>query len=281
MFRKRLRRFSRSLAVFPSLGYAAIYLSFIPLFALIYTKLPHQFYHNTVQYEKAMEDFKKRLPTMLKDELKRDFVERNGSNLLAKGANRYDINYINITITSIRPETNDIKFIFAYGLTPPADKEPKVLSDYRMVLGEIEMHVNTGLHLMRSDGTMKAEICYGLYPQPGFLLFEHFEEMFPKNVSPSVVTQSEGGHILFVTKAFDDSLSDYLNGLRGFPTGTTIDYWRMFYLSAMTITTVGYGDIVPITPLTRALVAVQAICGIIIIGLFLNALAYEANSKDD
>jgi len=47
----------------------------------------------------------------------------------------------------------------------------------------------------------------------------------------------------------------------------------MFYLSAMTATTVGYGDIVPVTRQARLLVAFEAILEIVIVGLFLNSLA--------
>jgi len=43
----------------------------------------------------------------------------------------------------------------------------------------------------------------------------------------------------------------------------------------MTITTVGYGDIVPITRQARMLLALEAILGIVLIGLFLNALAHQ------
>ncbi len=49
-------------------------------------------------------------------------------------------------------------------------------------------------------------------------------------------------------------------------------FWRMFYFSAVTITTLGYGDIVPISDLARLLVAAESILGIILIGLFFNAL---------
>ena len=66
----------------------------------------------------------------------------------------------------------------------------------------------------------------------------------------------------------------------GRSTGRTRDTFarRTLYLSAVTITTVGYGDIVPLTDLARAAVATEAITGIILIGLFLNALAYERDN---
>jgi len=51
---------------------------------------------------------------------------------------------------------------------------------------------------------------------------------------------------------------------------------RMFYFSASTVTTLGIGDIQPITPLARTLVTLEAIFGLVFIGLFLNALAQRA-----
>lgn len=47
------------------------------------------------------------------------------------------------------------------------------------------------------------------------------------------------------------------------------------YFSTITITTLGYGDFAPITDLGKILTASESIFGIIIIGLFLNALSRE------
>lgn len=50
-------------------------------------------------------------------------------------------------------------------------------------------------------------------------------------------------------------------------------FTRMTYFSAVTITTLGFGDIAPISDKARWAVALESILGIIFIGLFLNALA--------
>lgn len=50
-------------------------------------------------------------------------------------------------------------------------------------------------------------------------------------------------------------------------------YLRMTYFSVVTITTLGYGDISPISNTARVLVALESIAGLVLIGLFLNALA--------
>ncbi len=60
------------------------------------------------------------------------------------------------------------------------------------------------------------------------------------------------------------------NGAAGYGTHSI---WRMLYFSAMTATTVGYGDIVPLTDVARALAGGEAVFGVILIGLFVNATA--------
>ena len=45
---------------------------------------------------------------------------------------------------------------------------------------------------------------------------------------------------------------------------------RMFYLSMVTITTLGFGDIVPLTNTTRMLIGLESTIGVIILGWFAN-----------
>ncbi len=61
----------------------------------------------------------------------------------------------------------------------------------------------------------------------------------------------------------------------GRDSGTAGTFWRMLYLSAVTITTLGYGDIAPIAGISRALVGFQSVLGIVLMGLFLNALSRD------
>lgn len=53
------------------------------------------------------------------------------------------------------------------------------------------------------------------------------------------------------------------------------DLSSCFYFSAVTITTLGYGDILPSNIPTRLLVIVEASLGVILAGLFLNSLAHK------
>ena len=68
-------------------------------------------------------------------------------------------------------------------------------------------------------------------------------------------------------------IASCLDGYGGDPTAFSDSYWRMLYFSVVVITTVGFGDIVPMTGAARALVAVEAIVGLLLVGLFLNSIA--------
>jgi Ion channel len=47
---------------------------------------------------------------------------------------------------------------------------------------------------------------------------------------------------------------------------------RMLYFSAIVATTVGFGDIVPLTTEARILTALEAVLGVLFAGLFLNSI---------
>jgi len=77
-------------------------------------------------------------------------------------------------------------------------------------------------------------------------------------------------------KTLSDLLRVSVSGGEGrFPAGVPLDghFSRMLYLSAVTVTSLGYGDIVPLTITTRLLVASEAVLGVVTAGLFLNAIA--------
>jgi len=59
----------------------------------------------------------------------------------------------------------------------------------------------------------------------------------------------------------------------GDPSYASGSWWRMSYLSAVTVTTLGFGDITPVSETARILVGLEAILGVVMVGLFLNALA--------
>ena len=62
------------------------------------------------------------------------------------------------------------------------------------------------------------------------------------------------------------------------------EFTDSLYFSVVTITTLGYGDITPQIDITKFLASSEAILGIVLVGLFLNALShrisYRATKKE-
>jgi hypothetical protein len=78
-----------------------------------------------------------------------------------------------------------------------------------------------------------------------------------------------------------EKLSLFLKGIKGDPLALSNAGARMLYYSSIVITTVGFGDIVPITYFSRTLTAFEAVLGVGLAGLFLNSLAYRASRRGD
>lgn len=57
-----------------------------------------------------------------------------------------------------------------------------------------------------------------------------------------------------------------------------VNFWTHLYYSAVTITTLGYGDITPTHGTGLALSATESVLGVVLIGLFLNALSNKHSS---
>lgn len=82
-----------------------------------------------------------------------------------------------------------------------------------------------------------------------------------------------------VDDAFASAAYRYAKASDGLSGYSTRSYWRMLYFSAITATTVGYGDVVPIRGKSRLLSGLEAVLGIVLIGLFLNSLAREIGDR--
>jgi len=58
-------------------------------------------------------------------------------------------------------------------------------------------------------------------------------------------------------------------------------FLRMLYLSAVTATTLGYGDILPITTAARISIAIQSVCGLFLMGWIVFWLTQRREKEDD
>lgn len=84
---------------------------------------------------------------------------------------------------------------------------------------------------------------------------------------------------LLVKDEIYQRLRVYSAVLRGQPIPAPGGFDRYLYFSVVTITTLGYGDIVPLTDRARLTVGVEALYGVVMAGLFLNAVARRASKR--
>lgn len=64
------------------------------------------------------------------------------------------------------------------------------------------------------------------------------------------------------------------------PDGGAVDYGGWLYYSIVTITTLGFGDYTPMRPAAQCVTAIEVMCGLIIIGFFLNAVGSMKSEID-
>jgi hypothetical protein len=99
-------------------------------------------------------------------------------------------------------------------------------------------------------------------------LFPTYVERLPQNVT-----------LLEISVPVEEDIQELSGDLNGIPVHKRGAWLRMVYLSASTITTVGFGDIVPLTSWARGFVTAEPICGVVFAGLFLNAIARRGTDR--
>ena len=82
-----------------------------------------------------------------------------------------------------------------------------------------------------------------------------------------------------MSRATYEELQQFYAAVQGDPSYASGSWFRMLYLSAITITTLGFGDITPVSESARLLIALEAVLGIVVIGLFLNSLAMRVRRQ--
>ncbi|WP_082969128.1 potassium channel family protein [Mycobacterium sp. E2699] len=106
------------------------------------------------------------------------------------------------------------------------------------------------------------------------------QQRFMENSSPphkaqlSITPESD----IHDVEAFKDTATGSVGSLGG--QWSRDNMVRMVYFSAVTITTLGYGDIAPIETSTRIMVTAEAVLGAVTVGLFLNAIAIRPKNRE-
>lgn len=271
---QRLKNISTAVGRIPSMGYALIYLLCIPIFALAYTSMPNNFYHSTVQFEKSLDKDAQVILHKIKNEIIAGFKEAHGDYIASDG--NWKIWISNIDVHSLKPEESQTKFSIhfkLFGINKLQGVESGVTAS---VLLETKPTIGT---LFGNKGEMRFYKKITIEYPKSFVVEPSF--IFPLTFKTNQRSKNKNRKETWFPMTLDlnNEIIAFYKATKGFPIKASGSFSRMFYFSAVTITTLGYGDIVPISNTSRILVSLESILGIVLIGLFLNSLSSEHKAK--
>jgi hypothetical protein len=237
-----------------------LYIACIPIFATIYSLLlTNDFYHSTIQYEYGFlsrENYE--LDSCLETQIIDNYYE------FKRDTNKI-INIDKIVVSNLTGEKNNLNFYisFPYSIIEShSNKKMTVFTSFKVTLYNI---IYAGKDT-KSPYYIREIECNDEGANNKTL----FNLIFPDTIYP--IIYSSNTKLVKTRDRIDTQIYNFEKASNGISSDINGNFWRMLYLSSMTITTVGYGDIVPITTRARLLISLEAILGIIIIGLFLNSI---------
>lgn len=247
--------------------FAIIYGALVIGFAAFYSEaIADDFFHSTVQYEPQLRDVGADVVDQVQADLrdnfrtvyKTDSIESNGWTL--------DADDINVDYIKPSPDSMTVGMSFRLERSSPAVESQDFYFDSTFKFGprasEVIIFPKDGEPLHLKTTTFS----------PARLTFVFSQTEIPYTVL-FPVEETYGNYAQFVlTESGNNSLTNFWQASQGHPAKVPGTFPRMFYLSAVTITTVGYGDVVPLTTEARLAVAAEAILGVLTAGLFVTAL---------
>lgn len=255
-------------------AYLIFYLIIWLGFAIIYNYLSDDFYHSYIQrepvYIEQQEFFKENLACYLNNQIKNSnlskfVIKNNAEAIIPFRIKEFIIYEIN------RTENGGLLV-----------KASLILSLKENIIEQCELPysvhttfniVNVGMFGMEHWIIKNLQVIE-IFVDPRSFYKEQLDKL-----KFSVKSQHDMEHIIFSDK-IETEIKEYVSTTFGQPKPSLDNFSRMLYLSAITITTTGYGDIVPLANRARSFVALEAISGIIIIGFFLNAVAQKIAKGD-
>jgi len=262
-----------------------IYLSLIPIYALIYAFwIPTEFFHSTATSEQSYRDRLILVERELQETIISDLQLAYGGASVAFAEGR------SACLSRIRLQgfdTNSVgyptfRLFVPIGITTAGGIDP-------CAEGSIAtLEVLQAESLIVSDKSSLESAFYTAAAQNWLVVTlspigsnSELLGAFPQPVDTSVFrTDSDRIYYAFALPAsINAKIVDLANASLGSPSGIPAEFWRMIHLSSATVTTTGYGDIVPLTTRARLLTSSESIFGLVLIGFFLNSVSHARTER--
>ena len=251
--------------------YAITYIACIPAFACVYTLISTDFHYAIAIHERSiardLETIKVGIERTLNHRIAVDYKD---SQVVSNGW----------VLSGNKIGVNSIEFkdgVFSCSLMMVLERQ-KNNSPERLRGTLATMNFNQfGMPMVKNDGT------YDMIMKLVNLDFNGFADFNPYVLLAKPPAGFTGEmpeiHFLPIPLQLNKAILAYDEAANGFPANSSGTLLRMCYFSAVTITTLGYGDILPLTDRARMFVAMEAILGIVIIGYYLASLATPPNGQ--
>lgn len=262
--RRRLSHFSLKLAEFPSLAYAAVYVVVFFIFAGIYTWEADLFGHSALVQERA----KTNSEAIIRENIGLSIQQSLRSRYVSDPAlgNDWRLSRSVQVLRSRVTEEGVITLRMAIRCERKTREVANIYAVLRLQRFTVERPPITKLQL------------FGVTPEdfPDLSLWGIDRDRLLDVLFGANAVNGPRWSVAAADRVIQEMkmLEDRAEGKTTPGTGDT--FVRMMYFSAVTITTTGFGDIFPVSTLARALVAAEALLGVVLIGLFLNSIFHEA-----
>ncbi len=263
--------------MFP-LTWAICYLALVPLAAVYYERLPAgSFYDSNIQREAPTQHNVQVIEGLITRAL-RSSVPTTGWSFANTTVH---VSPPSVSVSSISTEPGDVLTMVVTGSASnlPVRGTTHFVGGffsetYRFKLSELggfEEAVSgsrkpaLAIVVKRTAPTIPSPDGYGLDPPVNALFPSYKYVKFPDSNTA----------IMYLRDKTYAALTEFNSIERGDPKFASGLFARMTYFSTTVETTLGFGDITPVSTQARLGVAFQAILGVVLIGLFLNAVAFR------
>jgi Ion channel len=296
-----MNKFFEWLSKINPLWFLTVYLGCIPVFGLLYAwAVPHGFVAPYARYEPSVRPDEMSVKGIIRRSLIGNTQWKFGDfrkNSVRLGGNTYDLDSINVWFLEVLGTTS-LKAVFDInGCCVVVYNNANFRSEIEITIDVTDMQETEEGHDQNLHGQPSTTIAIAEYKlhstELSFWADDSKEKMLPlfdllfsenwnQGAMPIDTTKARGSGCtcIVTTKEEARQIESYVYGILGDSSELSGQIFRMIYLSSVVITTLGLGDIIPITAGARFLVGFEAVFGVTLAGLFFNSISHRAAEKN-
>jgi hypothetical protein len=245
------------------LRFGLVYLAFVPIFGVVFDNLPAGSFHDSnILLERSLANDATGLIDGLTKSIKARIPEGTG---FYRGNTRFMIKPGSVAVRRLmRPEHEGEDLL-----------QKKGAIGVGTFIVRVQMSLGQGARIVSHHKLVRYYFAQAEHPSSEFNppFDPPLSVLLPPPPIALPTTRTSDSGWISVPGPLNDRLGSFVGASEGDPYYPSGRFGRMFYVSATTITTLGLGDISPVSSTARLLIWMEALLGIVFIGLFLNDLA--------